>query len=471
MRSPSGAWKFIVLTAVSGLALLPAGCGFARYHSVPLAPAAAARRFSRRSLAAPKLRAYLERELGKRLPHWPLRVWTPRRLTLAALYYNPQLAAARANLALGQAGIKTAAERPNPSLNLGPGLETFPESPWAFRLAALLPLETAGKRAARIRVARRELAAIRLQAALAAWRVRADVRAALLQLLVSEGQQKLLQTAARHRAAQARVLRQRWQAGESARPPWLAAAQRATAARLALANARGQTAQARAGLAAAIGVPARCLRGLRFAWPEFQAPPAPATLQPARLRRRAELNRLDLRQALAGYAVAEAQLQSQIALQYPNLQLGPGWSYEEAHSIFRLALTLVLPVFNRNQGPIAQAAAQRNQLAAAFIALQAQDRAAAGKAWAGYRAAWAAWQSARRGARVAQSVRRAAQRIYRQGEAGRLSFSAARLQADAADQARWQALTQAQAALGALEDAVQQPLAPAWRLHAKVRKP
>lgn len=457
----------LALGLTLGLACAGAGCGFEHYHAAPLAPRATAARLATRSLASPSLHAYIERALSRRLRRWPPMIWTPRRLTLAALFYNPQLAAARANIAVAQAALVTAKERPNPSLGIGPGGSTFPESPWVFRLSGLLAIETAGKRAARMRIARREIAAMRLQAAGAAWRVRAGLRAALLGLMTSERQQVLLAAQARHAERQAKVLQQRLRAGEIARPAWMAAERRAAQAEVAAEYARGAEQQAREALAAAIGVHGGAVRGLRMIWPGFGQPPAPATLAPARLKRLAELNRLDLRQALAEYAVAQARLQSEIALQYPNINLGPGYSYEEANSILRLALTLILPVFNHNQGPIAQAEAQRNQLAAAFLAQQARDRAAAAGAWESYRAAWAVWHAARRNAELALAEQRAAQRIFQQGEAGKLSYTTARMQTDRADQASWQALMQAQTALGALENAVERPLTPAWRLRAQ----
>ena len=463
--------KSSLYVLLPGLLVSLGGCGFEHYRARPLQPQVTAARLAARSLRAPVLRAYLEHALGHRLRHWPLLVWTPRRLTLAALYYNPQLAAARARMAIAQAGLSTAAERPNPSLGIGPGYETFPVSPWTLRLGGLLPIETAGKRAARMRVARRQIEMVRFQIASAAWHVRAQLRAALLAFFNARRRLALLRAAARNSAQAAQILRRRYQAGEWARPPYLAAERRSIQAQMALEQAQGAFRQARLTLAAAIGVPASSLRGGRLQWPGFGQPPAPASLPKPQLERWAEINRLDLRQALAQYAVAQANLQSQIALQYPNLNLGPGYSYEEAQSVLRLTLSLVLPVFNHNQGPIAQAKAERDQLAAAFMALQARDRAAAANAWEGYRAAWNAWHTALANERLAGRVQAAAGQAMRQGETGKLSYNAARTQSNLARQNTWRALANAQAALGQLEDAVERPLTPAWQLSGKKGKP
>ena len=76
----------------------------------------------------------------------------------------------------------------------------------------------------------------------------------------------------------------------------------------------------------------------------------------------------------------------QIAKQYPDLHLGPGYAWNNGNagdSQWSLGLTLELPILDQNQGPIAEAKARRELAAAQFTALQAKvigeiDRAVAG---------------------------------------------------------------------------------------------
>ncbi len=446
-----------VLTGAA-LMLAGAGCNFQTYKAVPLAPQAVVARFRRRSLTSSGLRAYLRRAEGHPFKVWPLRRWTPRLLTLAALYYNPQLKAARAGIGVARAGLITARERPNPVLSAGAGYATFPHSPWALHLGELIPWELAGQRKARERIARRQIRAARLAAAGAAWRVRSQLRMALLRDFAARRQARLLVLQSRQQARRTLLLRQRWQAGEIARPAYLASQRSLLRERLALEQARSQVRQARIALAAAIGIPAHALRGQSFAWPGLRHPLNPKFLPRARLRRWAEFNRLDLRLALENYRVAEARLRSQIALQYPAFSLGPQYSYGESQSVIQLALSLVLPILNHNQGPVAQALARRNQLAAAFAALQARDRVAAVAAREQYASAWSIWRTTRAAARLAVRQRWAAGQIWRHGQTGRLRYNQAQLAADLGAQAQWQALMRAQSALGALENAVQRPV-------------
>ncbi len=92
----------------------------------------------------------------------------------------------------------------------------------------------------------------------------------------------------------------------------------------------------------------------------MDTPPAPESLSAVQVQRDAVLNRLDIRRSLAQYAAAEAAVHSEIAKQYPNFNIGPGYTYEERNSFFTVGFSTSLPVFNRNQGPIAEAESRRS---------------------------------------------------------------------------------------------------------------
>jgi outer membrane protein TolC len=83
------------------------------------------------------------------------------------------------------------------------------------------------------------------------------------------------------------------------------------------------------------------------------------------------LNRIDLRRQLAHYAAADEALKLEIARQYPDINITAGYSWEGGENIFELGPSAVLPVFNQNQGPIAEAEARRREVAAQFLAMQA----------------------------------------------------------------------------------------------------
>ena len=70
-----------------------AGC--ATFHPQPVSPEETAANFDARSLADEQLRAFLETN-GVPVKVWPIRSWDLDHLTLAAFYFNPDLAVARA---------------------------------------------------------------------------------------------------------------------------------------------------------------------------------------------------------------------------------------------------------------------------------------------------------------------------------------------------------------------------------------
>lgn len=383
-------------------------------------------------------------------------------LTLAALYYHSDIAVARAGLQVAEAGVITAGARPNPSIRVAPGGGSDPANPFIFAVTPTFPIETAGKRGLRIRVAERLTDVAHLQLAETAWQVRARVRLALLDLVVAGRNLDLLRSEEQVQAERARLLQQQFDAGEIPRPDLDTAQIDLANLRLAVRTAEGTQQQARVVLTSAIGIPVSALDGIELTWPTLDQPPSLASLSPDAIQRTAVLNRLDIRRFLAQYAAAEATLKSEIAKQYPDLQIGPGYSYDDGINKYTVGISLTLPLFNRNQGPIAEAEARRKQAEEQFLAVQAQVIGESEKALAGYKAALSELQQASTALAMQQAKQRLARQAFDAGETDKLSLAGAALQTAVAARARLSALARVQAALGALENAVQEPLEPAW---------
>ncbi len=450
-------WKIALIICTSGLL---SGCAFQKYRPAPLAPQQTAATLQSRSLTAPGLRDFMEKTGGSVATPWPLPQWDLAHLTLAAFYYNPALEIVRARVAEAEAAVVTAGERPNPSLKGDLGGETAPESPWIAGLGFSLPIETAGKRGHRIAAAERLADVARWNLATTAWRVRAQVRSTLIAYLAAQQNIGLLDAEERLRAEQVKLLEQRLAVGMIPRPEVDSARILQTQTLLALGTAEGRASQAEAALAAAIGVPTAALQGVKLAWPEFNQPPAAAALNPSAIQQDAVLNRLDIRRALADYSAAEAALRVQIANQYPNLDIGPDYAFEEASHLFSLAASLTLPVFNHNQGPVAEALARRQEIAAQFLSVQAAGVAASEQALARYRAALKELAQARQLIEQSQTQEQATQKSFTAGQSDRVALNGAQLQTAVTAVAQLDAAYRAQQALGELENAVQRPLLP-----------
>ncbi len=432
------------------------GCALRRYTPAPIAPATTAARFESRSLADPGLRSFEEKNLGHPLSPWPPGSWDLQTLSLAALYFNPALDLPRARMETAEAAITTAKARPNPTFDLVPGVP----SPYLLTQDVLFMIETAGKRKRRVEAARNVDKAAQLDLADSAWTITMGVRQALLNYLVAARGVELLRSEENVRQDQVAILEKILAAGEIMRLNVDPARIDLSKTQVSIRTAEGQLADAEAALAAAIGLPLGAVDDVTFSWPEMDAPPPPESLSVDQVRRDAVVNRLDVRRSLAQYAAAEGNLRSEIAKQYPNFNIGPGYTYEERNSFFTLGFSTTLPIFNRNQGPIAEAEGRRKEAAAAFLQTQAQVIEKSERAFAVYTEALKEVSAAQSLYQLQQSQMHAVQRTIRAGADYRLSLDAVEIQLSMLARARLDALARAQAALGNLEDAVQRPLAP-----------
>lgn len=447
----------ICVAAIAIVSMLTASCApVQKYRPAALSPAETASSLEARTLDDPDLRSFIEKSLAHPIA-WPPKIWNLRLLTLAAFYFNPQLETARDQVAAAQAAIITAGMRPNPTLSVSPGIP----SPYLFDLGFAVPVVTAGKRQYQIETAKNLSEAARLNLSQTAWNVRSGVRAALLNFIVADRSQPLWRAEERLQSERVTRLGEQLAAGATARPVVDSARIDLLNGQLATRAAEGRVAQTRAALAAAIGIPVAGLQNARFDWPEFDQLPPAASLSTVQIERAAILNRLDVRQALAQYRAAEADLQFQVAQQHPNFQIGPGYQFEERHSFFLPTLSVTLPIFNRNQGSIAEAEARRKQAADNLLATQARVIAESEQSLAQYQAAYAQLQDAQQ---ALANLRHVQEPMARQqvaaGETGWLSLNAVLLEGSAAEQAWLNTLFQTQTALGALEGAIQKPLEP-----------
>jgi outer membrane protein TolC len=228
--------------------------------------------------------------------------------------------------------------------------------------------------------------------------------------------------------------------------------------RLQLADADRATAEAKTQVAAALGMPTRAVEGASISLADFEHKPSANGIGSA--RHDALTHRTDILAALADYAATEAALRLEIAKQYPDVHLGPGYSFDQGVNKWTVGLGFTLPVLNQNRGAIAEATAARAEAAAKFLALQAQVSAELDRAHAAFRGALEKLATADSLLASNEKQYQSAQTLLKAGESDRVAVATASLERDAAALARLDALIDAQIALGALEDAMQTPLDP-----------
>ncbi|MHB8389330.1 MAG: TolC family protein [Acidobacteriaceae bacterium] len=441
-------------------ALFLAGCAPYKYHAAPISPAALAQSLYSRSLDDPDLRSWMKQNADFQTSAWPLKTWNLDSLTLAAYYFNPDLDVARANAASAEAAIQTAAMKPNPTVSAGPGYETVPEAPFLMGADFSLPIETAGKRGYRIASATHLSRVSRLQLAQTAWVVRSRVRSAFVDYLFAEKAAGLLRTEESLQSKYAQIIEIRFRAGEIALPEVTTARIDLTNLRQALRTAEGQVHTTHAALASAIGIPDSALDGKTLTWPDLDRLPGLASLPSRTIHQSAVLNRLDVQRALEQYEAAQSNLQLQAARQYPDINIGPGYAYEEGFNLISLNLSSVLPLRNHNQGPIAEAEAQRKVAGTQLLAVQSTVISDSDKALAQYAATYATLQESKHSVSELEQQQRTATHLLQSGETEQFTVIAAEVQTAVAERARLDAQHQAQLSLGLLEDALQRPIDP-----------
>jgi outer membrane protein TolC len=443
---------------ILGLVLL-AGC--ARFQPKPISPAETAARLESRSLTNIVLKTFLETNLHREFSNWPDEQWDFEMLTLAAFYYHPSLDVARAQWHVAQAGVKTAGGRPNPTLTVTPGYNTTfvsGVSPWMPAVNLDIPIETAGKRGKRISQAEHLSESARLNIATAAWQVRSGLRAGLLNYVAAQSRAKFLQEQVAAQEQIEKLLGQRLAVGDIASSELTPARVALAKARLDSADAQRQLAEARVNLAEAVGVSENALGGLEFSFYLQGVPWGVDAFTSEDFRRQALLSRADILGALAEYAAAESALQLEIVKQYPDVHLNPGYQFDQGADKWSLGIGVDLPVFNHNQGPIAEAQARREESAARFNELQAKVLAEIERATAVFRTSGKNF-TALQSLSVDQEKQRAAvEQQFQAGAVERLDFLNAQLESVTSQLVLLDGQVKLQQAIGALEDAVQRPL-------------
>ncbi|MCB1279402.1 TolC family protein [Prosthecobacter sp.] len=421
------------------------------YRSKPISPEESAADFAQRRLDSPGVRKFLEEQKASR------GAWNVDRLSLVAAYYHPDVALARAEADEMSAAIKTAEMRPNPVFTFGPqfaGNRVSPYTPWFIAGNVFIPIETAGKRSKRTQQAIAAAEAARWRVSSRAWAARSRVRAAMLELHGARENIRLLETEQKLHDEAIKKLTAQMEAGDVSPFELTQARLMLNRARLALQDAQRLAATGEAKLAAAVGVPLSAIRSVSLDFSSLQRLP---DVSESSTRRHALTQRADLLSLLADYAAAESALKLEIAKQYPDLRIGPGFDYNQGQNRWQLGVSLDLPV-NGNRGPIAQAEARRVTAEKRFLAQQNTIQGELDIALAAYRASRAKASTAALLAQEARAASDTTKRMVDAGQVSALELTRRQIEASNANVALMAANIEAQSAAGALEDAMQATL-------------
>ncbi|WP_165186681.1 TolC family protein [Caulobacter soli] len=430
----------VVPFALVGAAILLAGCTTyvaAPIHLETYPSALAARRLDEKAAGA---------------------TWSGGDLLAAALARNAAVAEAAAKYRTAVAAAKASRAAPGMTLTLTAEYARAEPKQWLYGLGSDIPLDIGARRGERLNAA--DLAAVQAlyDYGEVVWTVRTALTRARADRLSADAELVLAGRLEAVRQARADRLDRRVAAGEDDRGPALIARTDLAVARRRVADARARRVQADATLAQALGVPVAAVADLSLA--SVASPPRDP--DPTQARRDAALTRRDVLRAVVDYDLAESALRLEIAKQYPEIHIGPGYTYDHGVSKLPFNLGLVLPPMDMNRSAIAQAEAKRAEAGRSLEAVQAAALGAVDQAWATLGAARTTEASTReRDLPIAQHLADGAARSARAGEADRIDDLAAQAVLIEAELAVLDADRAATTAGIDLEDALRAPFDPA----------
>ena len=440
------------------ICLVLAGC--ATYQPRPIKPVTLTATFEARSLTSDELHAYFIQQRGHDAPAWPPQRWNRDMLTLAAFYYSPALDIARAQWGTAKAGVNVAGAVPNPILQLPfeySSNSTAPGRPYTTGLALDIPIETAHKRGYRVDQSSHLSEATRLNIRNEAWKVRSQVRDAMLGMYGARERIAFLTQKVTDQQQILAMTQKRLAVGDASGPDVHQVMIALTQAQTDLMAAQGASQDANARLANVIGIPLSALQSVQLDLDEFvQTGTVPSSTE---VQRTAIFNRADLQSSLAEYEATQAALQLEIAKQYPDIHIGLGYTYDVGTNKFGLGIPgITLPVFDQNQGEIAQAEAKRTEAAARTAALQDTIINDLDHALAHYQASLDALTVSSQRLTVARKQLESQETGFRIGAVDRLALTQFKADFALSQIDHLNGVVAVQQAAGALEDAMQRPL-------------
>lgn len=457
MRVQGGNHSVAALTLALG-ALALSAC-VSTPPPVPLSPANSAAAFDARRLE----------QLGVDLPP-PSSGWDRAQWLKAALQLNPQLAEARARVAVSVAAERTAAQHANPNMNLfaeyvGAAAHS---AAWLYGVSMDFLLRRPGDRARAIDYAAIETALAKSDLAESIWSVRAMLRQSLLDVASSRDEAGLLEALVAQRQTLLASDRARADAGDISRAQMLTDELELSRSQQRLRQAQARGSDARSRLAAAVGVPATALDNIPVQWDDWADVEALDVPWSRDWRSAALIGRPQIVRALGEYDLAEIVLQNEVAKRWPEMHLTPGYAWgangvrEDPLNDFSqesaLGVNFELPLFNQHQGPIGEALARRAAAAQHLLAAQADVFEQIDRAELAWPRARAAWDDAASVVAIADRQHDIEQRSFSAGAGDRPSLVSTQVAATEARLLQLAAAYDAEAAFGALEDAYRRPL-------------
>ena len=369
--------KIVYLSMVCGVL---AACATEPYQAKPLSVDKTTKKILANDINDDNFKRYLLQQ-GVPAANVPFKMWGIDELTWCALYFHSALAVSKAQLGLANAQIESAGVKQTPILNgniARSNQANGDKRPWAYGLQVEIPIETTHKRAIKLEQAEANAAASRMDVADTAWQLRSQIAKDLLDYHQNIAIQQLLQNELATQTDIANMLEKRVNKGLAARPELSIALLAQLKSQSALNAAHTTSVEMLAKIASDVGLTLEKFQPISIRPLEIEAALNQqksilnTDFVSKHLQESALLNRIDIRRALANYAVAEAKIKLEVAKQTPDISLFPGIAFEFGDSIWSLGFSTLLNLLHKNPTLINEAKQLREIEGAQFEALQAQ---------------------------------------------------------------------------------------------------
>lgn len=302
---------------------------------------------------------------------WPITLWDLKALTLAAVYFNPEINVILAEVEVEKAGEIIATQRPNPSVNLP--LENYSpsgDSPWFTGLVFDFLFERKEKRIAKAERAKAERLAIEIKLQNKIWTIYSNLHSNLIEYFFAIKQKEMLLNQRALLKENLVLLNRRKELGQVSQFELSRVRLEQQQLQLQLANQNYLINDAFHNLIAITGLLANKFNQTSIQFDSIQESLAAQLPDEIQLRKELLNNRFDIKRKLKEYEAFEASLKLEIAKQYPDLNLSPGFIFDQGQNVWSITASWVLPVFHNHEGEIEQALAKRKQMQAELIVMQ-----------------------------------------------------------------------------------------------------
>ena len=432
-------------------------CNFIQYQPKAIDMQLNAEKIASKNPSGPEFTQYLLNN-GYTSKQLPLEQWGVDELTYCALFFHPSLDVDRAKWRAAEAAVGTASARPTPTINTSAANNSRAneaKSPYAFSLSIDIPIETSNKREIRIENAQHLSLAAKLQIAQSAWQLRNQVALSLNAYQFNLQQDRLLSAEKIQRAEIVSIYQKRLGLGAASNVELSTANLLLQASDAALQANELNRLVLMSSLASNLGLSLSQFKNMNIVNSSNSL--LTLKLEP-NLQAEAVFNRLDLRIALERYAAAEAKLKLEIAKQYPNIAISPGYAYAYGDKVWSLGLSGLLTILNKNKVAINEATSLREVEAAQFEALQSKIMSDASVAYAQLMQAQQALENQKFILKQQEHNTQQMNKRLAAGEIDRLELTFAKLELNVVEKNLALAHYQLKMAEAELENTLQKPL-------------